>query len=42
MAQTTDIYQKITDKMIAKLEEGVRPWFKPWSAEHAAGRIADR
>ncbi len=40
MAQTTDIYQKITDKMIAKLEEGVRPWFKPWSAEHAAGRIS--
>ncbi|NOR70851.1 MAG: DUF1738 domain-containing protein [Methylomarinum sp.] len=37
MAQ--DIYQKITDKIISKLEEGVRPWFKPWSAEHAAGRI---
>lgn len=37
MAQ--DIYQKITDKIISKLEEGTRPWFKPWSAEHAAGRI---
>ena len=34
-----DVYQKITDKIILKLEEGVRPWFKPWNAEHAAGRI---
>lgn len=40
MAQAkTDIYQNITDKIISKLEEGVRPWFKPWNAEHAAGRI---
>lgn len=39
MVQKTDIYQKITDKIISKLEEGVRPWFKPWNAEHAAGRI---
>ena len=37
MAQ--DIYQKITDKIISKLEAGTRPWFKPWSAEHAAGKI---
>ena len=21
------------------LEQGVRPWHKPWNAEHAAGRI---
>ena len=21
------------------LEQGVRPWVKPWNAEHAAGRI---
>lgn len=40
MAQAkTDIYQNITDKIISKLEEGVRPWFKPWNAEHAVGRI---
>ena len=39
MAQKTDIYQKITDKIISYLEQGTRPWFKPWSAEHAAGRI---
>jgi antirestriction protein ArdC len=24
---------------VAELERGVRPWFKPWNAEHAAGRI---
>jgi len=34
-----DIYQTITDKIVAQLEQGNRPWFKPWSAEHAAGRI---
>jgi hypothetical protein len=24
---------------VAELEKGVRPWLKPWNAEHAAGRI---
>ncbi|MGJ8518411.1 DUF3275 family protein [Carnimonas bestiolae] len=27
-----DIYQAITNKMIASLENGVVPWIKPWSA----------
>ena len=35
----TDIYDKVTATIVAELEKGVRPWFKPWSAEHAAGRI---
>jgi antirestriction protein ArdC len=35
-----DIYQRITDQIVGELEKGVRPWFKPWNAEHAAGRIA--
>ncbi|TPW25833.1 ArdC family protein [Pararhizobium mangrovi] len=34
-----DIYSKITDHIIAELERGVRPWMKPWSGEHASGRI---
>ncbi len=34
-----DVYERITNKIIAELEKGVRPWVKPWSAEHAAGRI---
>lgn len=34
-----DIYERITAAIVAELEKGVRPWLKPWSAEHAAGRI---
>ena len=34
-----DVYSKITGKIIADLEQGVRPWLRPWNAEHAAGRI---
>ena len=34
-----DIYTRITDKIVASLETGVRPWIKPWSADNAAGRI---
>ncbi len=36
----SDIYQRVTDQIIASLETGIRPWLqKPWSAEHAAERI---
>ena len=35
----TDVYQKITDQIVAALEQGVRPWHQPWRAEHSAGRI---
>ena len=34
-----DVYSRITDKIVADLEQGVRPWFKPWNADHAAGKI---
>jgi len=34
-----DIYSRITGKILSALESGVRPWIRPWSAEHAAGRI---
>jgi antirestriction protein ArdC len=34
-----DIYTRVTASIIAELEKGVRPWHKPWNAEHAAGRI---
>lgn len=36
----TDIYAAVTDKIVADLEQGVRPWLKPWNAAHAAGRIS--
>lgn len=35
----TDVYRRVTQKIIADLEQGVRPWLKPWNAEHAAGKI---
>jgi antirestriction protein ArdC len=34
-----DVYGSITAKIVAALEDGVRPWVRPWNAEHAAGRI---
>lgn len=34
-----DVYETITNRIVADLEQGVRPWMKPWNAEHAAGRI---
>lgn len=34
-----DVYQKITNEIIAELERGVRPWHKPWNAGHGNGRI---
>jgi antirestriction protein ArdC len=34
-----DLYTRITNKIVADLEQGIRPWLKPWNAEHMAGRI---
>jgi antirestriction protein ArdC len=38
-AMKQDVYSKITNQIVAELEKGVRPWLKPWNAEHAEGRI---
>jgi antirestriction protein ArdC len=38
-ATRADVYSRVTNKIIVDLERGVRPWLKPWNAEHAAGRI---
>ena len=32
-----DVYTRVTERIISDLEQGVRTWMKPWSAEHAAG-----
>jgi antirestriction protein ArdC len=44
MSNTTpsrgDVYARVTDRIIADLEAGVRPWLKPWKAGSAEGRIA--
>jgi antirestriction protein ArdC len=34
-----DVYARITDRIIADLEKGVRPWVQPWSVGHADRRI---
>ena len=33
------IFDRVTQKIIADLEQGVRPWQKPWSGSNAAPRI---
>ena len=35
----TDVYARVTDRIIADLEAGVRPWLKPWKAGNTEGRI---
>jgi antirestriction protein ArdC len=37
--ERADIYTRITEKIVADLEKGVRPWMKPWSMRNATGRI---
>jgi antirestriction protein ArdC len=34
-----DLYSRVTDKIIADLEQGARPWVKPWKGGNADGRI---
>ena len=34
-----DVYARITDRIIADLEQGVRTWMKPWNAGNTGGRI---
>jgi antirestriction protein ArdC len=39
----TDIYEKVTAKIIAELETGAVPWLKPWkNGRNAAGNISIR
>jgi antirestriction protein ArdC len=34
-----DIYARITERIVADLEKGTRPWVQPWHAGKASGRI---
>lgn len=36
----SDVYTRITNQIIAELEQGVRPWMKPWDAAHVAGPVS--
>lgn len=35
----SDVYQTVTDRIIADLEQGELTWLKPWSAGNTVGRI---
>ena len=35
-----DIYARITEKIVADLGKGVRPWVQPWSAAKGADRVS--
>lgn len=37
--EKTDIYTRITNKIVADLERGELTWRKPWNAEHLAGNV---
>ncbi|MCC8960074.1 DUF1738 domain-containing protein [Bradyrhizobium sp. Pear77] len=34
-----DIYARITERIVADLEKGVRPWVQPWCSGNTKGRI---
>jgi antirestriction protein ArdC len=36
----TDVYARITDRIVADLEKGVRPWVQPWNAGNLTGRVS--
>lgn len=38
-AARVDIYARITDRIVADLEKGVRPWMQPWRSTNAIGRV---
>ncbi|HTV56937.1 MAG TPA: zincin-like metallopeptidase domain-containing protein [Terriglobia bacterium] len=38
-SERQDVYTRVTDKIIADLEKGVRTWMQPWNAGSTAGGI---
>lgn len=38
--ERADLYTRITDKIVADLEQGVRPWMKPWANDTASDGIS--
>src|SRR5580704_9086765 len=35
-----DVYNQVTDRIVAELEAGVRPWIQPWTSSHGAGEVS--
>ncbi|MBZ9735039.1 ssDNA-binding domain-containing protein [Mesorhizobium sp. CA18] len=38
-AERMDVYARITDRIVAELEKGIRPWMQPWQSSNASGRV---
>jgi len=38
-ASRADLYARVTDTIVAKLEAGVRPWIQPWTTAPSAAQI---
>ncbi len=38
-SERQDVYTRVTNRIIADLEQGVRTWMKPWNPGNTAGRI---
>lgn len=38
--ERVDIYARITERIVADLEKGVRPWVQPWNARNMSGRVS--
>lgn len=41
-ATAPDAYTRITNRIVADLEQGVRPWCKPWGGAHSPARAFAR
>lgn len=39
ITQSNDVYTRITNKILADLEQGELTWRKPWNADHLAGQV---
>jgi antirestriction protein ArdC len=33
-----DVYGRVTNRILADLEKGVRPWMKPWCSDNTTER----
>ena len=41
-ATAPDAYARITNRIVVDLEQGVRPWCKPWGGAHSLARAFAR
>ena len=40
MKSAQSVYTRVTDKIVADLDKGVRTWLKPWNGNHSAARVS--